>query len=634
MTFNRWKFAVLSGALTLTGGVAHAQTAASGFALNRYDPSERGSEWFQLDSLDFRGELRPAAGLTFDYGYKPLVAYDKSGNELAAIVKNQLFAHVGGSLVLFDRFRLGLNVPVALFQSGSDVTVNSLKYTAASGAALGDIRVGGDVRIVGQHDEAFTLAAGAQVFIPSGNQANYAGDGKIRLQPHAMAAGRIDMFVYSARAAFTYRGQDAKVDSSDFGSELNFGAAAGVKVLDDALVVGPEVYGGTVLADAFARRTTPFEAILGAHYQAGDFQFGAGVGPGLTRGFGTPKVRVLGSAEWAPAFAKAVIDTDMDGIPDDVDACKEVKGVASLDPAKNGCPADGDGDGILDEVDACPTVKGVPSDDPKKHGCPPAKDTDGDGITDDVDACKTVKGVKSTDPKKNGCPADTDGDGITDDVDACKTVKGVANDDPKKHGCPADRDGDGIEDGVDACIDVPGVANADPKKNGCPSDRDDDGVPDQSDNCPDEKGVKENQGCPAKKKQLVVITKEKLEIKEQVFFDTGKATIQKKSFGLLDQVAAVVVGHPEIEKIVVEGHTDNVGKPDKNKKLSQDRADSVKKYLTGKGVAASKLDAAGFGQERPIDDNKTPAGRANNRRVEFKLPKAVETSSTKTVESP
>jgi OOP family OmpA-OmpF porin len=112
--------------------------------------------------------------------------------------------------------------------------------------------------------------------------------------------------------------------------------------------------------------------------------------------------------------------------------------VASEDPRKNGCPLpkDRDGDGIPDEVDACPDVKGVASADPKKNGCPP--DRDGDGIPDAEDACPDVAGVKSDDPKKNGCPLpkDTDGDGITDDVDACPEEKGPPDPDPKKNGCP------------------------------------------------------------------------------------------------------------------------------------------------------------------------------------------------------
>jgi outer membrane protein OmpA-like peptidoglycan-associated protein len=581
---------------------AQAQTTAKGFALDRFDPAERGSNWFALDSLDFRSEdYRPAIGLTLDYAYKPLVVYNLDGTEQSALVKHQLMAHLGGSVALFNRFRIGLNIPVALYQGGSDATINDVGYKAATSASLGDIRVGGDVRIWGETHDPFTVAAGLQLYIPSGSTAQYTGDGHIRVTPHAAVAGKIDIFVYAARLAFEYRNSDEKIDSAPTGSEFQVAASAGVQVLDDALVIGPEVYGGTVVVGggAFEKRTTPFEVVLGAHYQLENFKFGAGIGPGLTKGFGTPAVRALGSFEWAPAYKEPPKDRDGDGITDDVDACPDVKGIASADPKLNGCPPpDRDGDGIIDSEDACPDVKGVKTKDPKTNGCPP--DRDHDGVYDSVDACPDVPGVKTDDPKTNGCPPP-----------------------------PPDRDHDGIVDSEDACPDEPGI----PELKGCPDkDTDGDGLVDRLDNCPTEKGPKENYGCPLKQKQLVVITKERLEIKDKVYFDTDKATIQKKSFGLLEQVAKVIVGHPEILHVIIEGHTDNVGKPAHNQDLSQNRAESVKSFLVSHGVQGDRLDAKGFGQDKPIDDNKTAAGRANNRRVEFRLP-AVEKTETKAVES-
>jgi Thrombospondin type 3 repeat len=102
---------------------------------------------------------------------------------------------------------------------------------------------------------------------------------------------------------------------------------------------------------------------------------------------------------------------------------------------------DTDGDGIPDNMDACKRVKGVASDTPRLNGCPPAVDTDGDGVADDNDACPKKAGVASTDPKLNGCPPpppprDRDGDGVPDSDDACPWKKGVASDDPKRNGCP------------------------------------------------------------------------------------------------------------------------------------------------------------------------------------------------------
>jgi OOP family OmpA-OmpF porin len=212
------------------------------------------------------------------------------------------------------------------------------------------------------------------------------------------------------------------------------------------------------------------------------------------------------------------------------------------------------------------------------------------------------------------CPdLDDDGDGIKNKDDACPTVAGI----PEEKGCPAkDTDGDGIFDHQDRC-----PTQAGPKENGgCPDpDRDGDGVVDRLDKCPDVAGTAEFEGCPPAKAKVNVETK-KIDILEKVYFDTNKATIQQRSFALLDDVATVLGRHPEITRVVVEGHTDNTGAADYNLTLSDARAKAVREYLVGKGVAGDRLEAKGFGQERPVGDNKTKAGREQNRRVEFTIP--------------
>lgn len=118
----------------------------------------------------------------------------------------------------------------------------------------------------------------------------------------------------------------------------------------------------------------------------------------------------------------------------------------------------------------------------------------------------------------------------------------------------------------------------------------------------------------------VEVTKERLQLKETVLFDSGKSTIDQRSYGLLDEVAAALKDHPEVKQVRVEGHTDNRGDAKKNLKLSQARAEAVRKYLVDRGVAADRLTAKGFGQKRPVASNKTAAGRETNRRVDFIIP--------------
>jgi outer membrane protein OmpA-like peptidoglycan-associated protein len=274
--------------------------------------------------------------------------------------------------------------------------------------------------------------------------------------------------------------------------------------------------------------------------------------------------------------------------------------------------SDRDGDGVRDPSDECPDEAGeAPS------GCP-RKDTDGDGLDDRADKCpkepETVNGHEDQD----GCPdelPDVDGDGLRGDADRCPADPEDMDTFQDEDGCPeADNDNDALLDAGDACPDEAGPA----ENKGCPDkDRDGDTVVDRLDNCPDEAGTPENQGC--KNKQRVVITQNQLKILDRVFFKTGKAVIDKKSHALLDQVAAVINAHPEIAKIRVEGHTDAQGPDDKNKELSQKRAEAVAVYLSNKGVGAERLEPVGFGEEKPVADNATKAGRADNRRVEFNI---------------
>jgi OOP family OmpA-OmpF porin len=99
-------------------------------------------------------------------------------------------------------------------------------------------------------------------------------------------------------------------------------------------------------------------------------------------------------------------------------------------------------------------------------------------------------------------------------------------------------------------------------------------------------------------------------------FDTGKSDIKPESLPIIDQIAALMNAHADLE-LSIEGHTDNVGTPASNKTLSEQRAKSVMNAVVQKGIAAGRLTAVGWGQDRPIADNRSEDGRAKNRRVEI-----------------
>jgi len=235
------------------------------------------------------------------------------------------------------------------------------------------------------------------------------------------------------------------------------------------------------------------------------------------------------------------------------------------------------------------------------------RDRDADGVPDKFDRCPDVWGPQSN----HGCPeADSDSDGVIDREDHCPQQPGPA----ANAGCPPepDSDGDGVKDKLDRCPRVPGPASQD----GCP-DKDDDGVPDHLDKCPDKKGKVEADGCPSRAHIKVVVRKQSIQLKEKIHFEFGKAKIQRRSYPLLDQVAATLKAHPEIKKLRIEGHTDSRGSAAYNQRLSQRRAQAVVNYLVRRNIARDRLVAKGFGESRPIASNKTAKGRAQNRRVEM-----------------
>ena len=147
----------------------------------------------------------------------------------------------------------------------------------------------------------------------------------------------------------------------------------------------------------------------------------------------------------------------------------------------------------------------------------------------------------------------------------------------------------------------------------CP-DRDNDDVPDKVDHCPDVAGPLDNWGCPAYKK--IIVQKDKLELKERLYFAWNQATLQEVSFPALDEVVQALKDNKDF-RVQVEGHSSSEGGDDRNQTLSEKRAASVLDYLVAHGISRDRLTSKGFSSSVPADTNATVAGRENNRRVEF-----------------
>jgi OmpA-OmpF porin, OOP family len=289
-------------------------------------------------------------------------------------------------------------------------------------------------------------------------------------------------------------------------------------------------------------------------------------------------------------------DKDHDGVTDNADRCANTMEDSPVDV--NGCP-DADRDGVPDQGDRCAnTATGLAVD---AIGC---TDADGDGVVDPQDRCLNTPTGTRVDA--TGCPADTDGDGVADPSDRCPGTPAGARVDPT-NGCPTDSDGDGVVDAQDQCLGTAAGISVGPT--GCPPDADGDGVADARDTCPGSvAGASvDATGCPASGPIVL----------EGVAFLTGSAKLTLNSQGPLDRVVTALRERAEL-RVVIEGHTDNVGNRDANLRLSKSRADAVRAYFIAKGIAASRLTSVGIGPDQPVAPNDTEEGRARNRRVQLR----------------
>jgi outer membrane protein OmpA-like peptidoglycan-associated protein len=249
---------------------------------------------------------------------------------------------------------------------------------------------------------------------------------------------------------------------------------------------------------------------------------------------------------------------------------------------------------------------------------PKVGDRDGDGIPDSVDKCPDIRETYNGFEDEDGCPddPDTDGDGIPDSRDACMFEPEDKDNYLDEDGCPEpDNDLDGIPDKLDKCPNEPEDPDGFEDEDGCPDkDNDKDTVLDVDDQCPNTPGPPggPRPGCPS----LVVVTAKEIRITQQIQFEFNKSVIRPVSYPILDAVKEVLVAYPNIT-LEVQGHTDNVGTPQYNLRLSDQRADSVKKYLIKAGIDPKRLTSKGYGLTQPLVPNNTEKNRELNRRVQF-----------------
>ncbi len=563
---------------------AAAQDATTSLQLEHFEPlPSQGTNILNTAKSDILGHLTPSAGLFLHYANDPLQLVDRDDPTIIRdrIIANSLKAELWGSIGLFDIGELGFVLPIIAFQNGGDLGLFGSAGSSISTFAVQDLRIVPKVQVLNPDKFAgFGVALLAPIYVPIGDTSSFASDGEVRVEPRLAVDWRHSVgLAIAANVAYQFRPEQTSqniVSDDVLRLSLGFEAPTGLQgfqiigsIFNTIQTTGDR---SNTAAQAFGENlSSPAELLAGLQFSELPYNLIAnvGAGAGITRGIGAPDFRVFGSIGYTPR----VKDTDGDGIPDDTDACYEEPEDIDGFEDSNGCPDfDNDGDDILDAADGCPDEK------------------------EDVDTYND----------EDGCPdPDNDQDKILDTDDKCPLEK---------------EDEDGFED-----------------EDGCPElDNDKDGIPDDKDKCPLKaetyNGNKDEDGCPDGK-QTVVITETEIRINEKVYFASGKDAIQKRSFRLLNTVAVVLKQNPQVTKLRIEGHTDDVGKEESNLSLSKGRAAAVRDYLIKEGVGSARLESEGYGETKPVCEDipeltktkrdtrknrkKIKACRATNRRVGF-----------------
>ncbi len=582
--------------IALLATIALAQDAVSGGDvpdLNaQYFRSTADGQGLLWTDLARRGVHNQFAGrLVGHYTREPLV-YQIDGGDKVALVESVTQADLVGAFA-YDRFQVGAVLPIYLLSQG-DITGNE--------TGLGDLAVDGKVTLVDPTDSV-PVGFGIQgrVMLPTATVAAPLGDPGLGWQLAAVADVDVtDRLLLAANAGV--RGEpNVALENVTVNDSFDGRLAAHYLVVPDQDIgIAWELASRIGFPGDGAGAGTAMEWLLGGHGRIADSNatLRAGFGTGLTPGLGVPDWRLVIGLGWEPPQER---DADGDGLVDDEDGCptdpEDMDAFEDLD----GCPEpDNDQDGVLDVADACVMEPEDRDGFEDENGCPDP-DNDQDGILDVRDVCpvdaEDVDGYQDED----GCP-DPDVPTTVMVVDPAGKVIELAR-------CTVS--GGGFEKEFKGALDVglvPGFYTVSATATGFAKKE-------------ATFEVKEpNQVLELKLEPVVtkvVVSRERIDLKDNVYFDTGKATIQARSHGLLDDAVKILVDYPEIRKLRIEGHTDSRGSADSNLKLSQARAESVRQYFIDKGIDAARLTAIGYGEERPLDPANNAAAWTKNRRVDF-----------------
>ena len=568
----------LYGALSMTSP-ADAQD------IQNYQPAPGSWNYLSVDGADTAPNGLFVPSLHINYGRNPLARRDESNDIVEHVVESLVTMDMIAAYSFNDWLELAVAVPFSMVGGGNGLD----RMGRSDGFALNDIRLLPKVNLFGRDAGPFGVAVTVPVSVPTGDTDLFLSNDTFVAHPKAVGEYRRASFRVAANMGYRYRPKNESTQSLEVGNEMTYGVAGDVEIGMESLHALAEIFGSMPVEDVEDEQSArPLEFRAGARYftqWCGVFT--AGAGTGIVADYGAPDYRVLTSFTWVCKDA----DPDHDGIPTRMDICPDVPEDRDGFEDQDGCPdPDNDQDGIPDDADRCPDDAEDMDNFEDTNGCP-EPDNDQDGIIDGDDMCPQEAEDPDDFEDQDGCAdPDNDGDGIRDVSDKCPMSPEDFDDFQDRDGCAdPDNDGDGIADTVDKCPLQAEVIN----------------------------GNDDEDGCPDSGRSKVVVTQEKIEITDRVYFDLGKTVIKRRSFDVLNQVASVLKNHPEIKRIRIEGHTDRSASARINKPLSQRRAESVRLYLVNQGVRPDRLEAVGYGASRPLISGKGPDAAASNRRVEF-----------------
>jgi outer membrane protein OmpA-like peptidoglycan-associated protein len=578
-------------ALALAIGSADA---GAQIRLDRYSAPLSPGDGLRLSRPTVLGHREVGGLLAVDYADDPLVLELERGleeTETARLVETQLQAHARFAYGVHERVMIGVGFEFAMVQTGEGWADRATGTVIApdDGSGIGDAQIGARYLAIGGDDEIVALAFDGKLILPlargANSDQNLSGERGVAGGPEAIFEARPGPARITANLGALVR-RDARLFDTNLGDEMTFGLGASVQLPGDMrrFEAIAEAYGSTATADVFGGAVTPIEALIGGRWSPSErWRVSLAGGRGLSRGIGSPDVRALASLG---LIAMPELDPDNDSLYDDNDSC----------------PNDAeDHDGFQDE-DGCP--------DP---------DDDSDGVIDAVDRCRSEPEDRDSFRDEDGCPdLDNDGDGVPDAADRCGAEAEDIDGDQDSDGCPdLDSDGDGVPDTADRCATAAEDADQFQDEDGCPdADNDADGVPDAEDACPIEAGVSAEKGCPVATSQ-VHVEGGVIRIDQRIEFAQGGADLLAVSDAILDEIRSLLEKRPDLRLVAIEGHADGKGGAIFNQRLSEQRAQSVARWLAEHGITPSRLSAWGCGKSRPLEPETSPEAQQKNRRVEL-----------------